>query len=226
MCEVDHSSMDRPEPRRSNMCERLKTSVQNRSEYTGLKVMSITNNFVSLKNILTKNISSLFPPSINAATEAYNRLGKLDLKMFNFVLQRFGYVGVKQKVMVGLKNGAAKSSMFLEQIDDKLGLRRRLKALNEQHNLSNVTASIIAKVCLGGRDVFSEIREHNLKGAVSITRKFIVEASYGVLGYASLVVEKVAQLSSRGKSNERVKTMEVNDENTRKENSRLVNKSD
>jgi len=222
MCEVDLSSMNETEARRTNMCERLKISIQNRSECTGLKMLSITKNFVGLKNILTKNISSLFPSHIIAATETYNLLGKFDWKKFNFVLQRLSHVEAKQKTMDGLKEVAAKFFMFLDQINDKLGLWKQLKALDEQ------TARIIAKVCLGGKAVFSEIREHNLKGAVSIVWKFIVDAGYEVLGYASLTVEKVAQFSSRGTLNEQIKTTEVNDENTRQDNNtgKLENNTD
>jgi len=100
-----------------------------------------------------------------------------------------------------------------------------VKDLDGQHNISKLTASIIAKICLGGKEVFSEIHEHNPKGAVSIIWKFIVDAGYEVLGYASLTVEKVAQFSSKGTLNEQIKTTEVNDENTRQDNNsgKLVN---
>jgi len=89
-----------------------------------------------------------------------------------------------------------------------------VKDLDGQHHISQLTASIIAKICLVGKEVFSEIREHNPKGAVSIVWKFIVDAGYEVLGYASLTVEKVAQFSSRGTLNEQIKNTEVNDKNT------------
>jgi len=208
--------MDQTDARRTNMCERLKISIQNRSECTGLKLVSITENFVGIKNIVTKNISSLLPASITAATEAYNPLGKFDWKMFNSVLQRLGHVEVKQKAVDSLNEGAAKSFVFLEQIDDKLGLSKWVKVLDEQHHISKVTSSIITKVYLRGKEVFSEIREHNPKGALSIVRKVILDAGYEVLGYASLTVEKVAQFSSKEKSNEQIKTTEVNDENCRR----------
>jgi len=106
--------MDQTEARRTNMCQRLKISIQNISGYTGLKVVSITKNFVGIRNILTKSISSLFPAFITAATEAYNLLGKFDWEMFNTVLERLGYVVVKQKAMDSLKEGAVKSLMLLE----------------------------------------------------------------------------------------------------------------
>jgi len=106
--------MDQTEARRTNMCERLKISIQNRSEYASLKVVSITKNFVGIKNILTKNISSLFPAFITAATVTYKPSSKFVWEMFNAVLERLGYVLVKQKAMDSLKEGAVKSFMLLE----------------------------------------------------------------------------------------------------------------